>query len=153
METSSKKVHAHRRGLFCRLLLCRSLGGNLKLKQVTNGYTPFLLYFIMQLYKFLLVLIISCSCYVSNAVGNTKKLLITNQKEFDTFIENLSKYPTEFTDTIELRTDIDVASLNSTTRNFYGYLKGNNHKIKNLKYPLFKFRKFLSLLFLVHKSV
>lgn len=97
----------------------------------------FLLYFIMQLYKFLLVLIISCSCYVSNAVGNTKKLLITNQKEFDTFIENLSKYPTEFTDTIELRTDIDVASLNSTTRNFYGYLKGNNHKIKNLKYPLF----------------
>lgn len=74
---------------------------------------------------------------MSNAGVNTKKLLITNQKEFDSFIENLSKSPTEFTDTIELRTDIDVASLKSTTRNFYGYFKGNNHKIKNLKYPLF----------------
>lgn len=91
----------------------------------------------MQLYKYLLVLIVSCSCCVSNAGGNTKKLLITSQKEFDSFIENLSKSPTEFTDTIELRTDIDVASLKSTTRNFYGYFKGNNHKIKNLKYPLF----------------
>lgn len=60
---------------------------------------------------------------MSNAGVNTKKLLITNQKEFDSFIENLSKSPTEFTDTIELRTDIDVASLKSTTRNFYGYFK------------------------------
>ena len=91
----------------------------------------------MQLYKFLLVLIVSCCCCVSNAGVNTKKLLITNQKEFDSFIENVSKSPTEFTDTIELRTDIDVASLKSTTRDFYGYFKGNNHKIKNLKYPLF----------------
>lgn len=88
----------------------------------------------MQLYKFLLVLIISCSCYVSSAVGKTKKLQITSQKEFDSFIENLPYSPS---DTIELNTDIDAASLSSTTRNFYGYLNGNNHKIKNLKYPLF----------------
>lgn len=91
----------------------------------------------MQLCKFLLILIVSFNCYVSNAIGNTKKLFITNQKEFESFIENLSKYPTELRDTIELKTDIDAASLNSTTRNFYGYLNGNNHKIKNLKYPLF----------------
>lgn len=54
METSSKKVHAHRRGLFCRLLLCRSLGGNLKLIQVTNGCTPFL-HFTM---KYILILLL-----------------------------------------------------------------------------------------------
>lgn len=57
METSSKKVHALRRGLFCRLLLCRSLGGNLKLKQATNGYTPFRLIKMKKLFSMNLLLI------------------------------------------------------------------------------------------------
>lgn len=78
-----------------------------------------------------------CYCNISQAVGNSKKFIITNQKEFNTFIENLAQSPTESSDTIEFRTDIDASSLNSSTRNFYGYLKGNEHKIENSKYPLF----------------
>lgn len=40
-RTSRLKVHAYRRELFCRLLICWSLGGNQNGNRHRNGCTPF----------------------------------------------------------------------------------------------------------------
>lgn len=86
---------------------------------------------------FIALTLFFCNTFFSFAKYQSayKRIPVYSEREFIDLLNKMSVDEINFNDTIVLNTDIDAGDLKDYE--FYGCLKGNNHKILNLKKALF----------------